>query len=204
MCGSARSRRGLVFGVCCGGLGGRWVRDPGGVDAKSTRSGRSARIRSTSKRGQAEDADGCGRASSKAESGWRGRGRRDRASRPSSVAAGGEAKGAVCRLWPSVSRAASASRTRMPCRRGAARWLRRRRRRCVRRRCRGGIDWNGGVEVSGRRLGVDALVGGWLGEVDGIGGGGGDTLGADLGELAQDPGKRGRQGTPGGSWDTRG
>ena len=58
----------------------------------------------------------------------------------------------------------------------------------------GGIDWDGGVEVRGGGIGVDALVGGRLGEVDGIGGGGGDTLGADLGELAQDPGKRGRQG----------
>ena len=58
----------------------------------------------------------------------------------------------------------------------------------------GGIDWDGGVEVRGDGIGVDALVGGRLGEVDGIGGGGGDTLGSDLGELAQNAGKRVGQG----------
>ena len=41
---------------------------------------------------------------------------------------------------------------------------------------------------------VDALVGGGLGEVDGVGGGGGDTLSADQGELAQHAGERAGQG----------
>jgi hypothetical protein len=58
----------------------------------------------------------------------------------------------------------------------------------------GGIDWDGGVEVGRGRLDVDALVGGRLGEVNGIGGGSGDTLGADQCKLAQDAGKRGGKG----------
>ena len=70
-----------------------------------------------------------------------------------------------------------------------------------------------GIRISaGRRVasaagavGVDALVGGGLGEVDGVGGGGGDATAADDGELAHyDAGEGARGGTPGGSWGTRG
>jgi hypothetical protein len=63
----------------------------------------------------------------------------------------------------------------------------------------GGVE--GGVgERAGRDAGrggfgddVDALVGGRLGEVNGIGRGGGDALLADHGELAHDSGERGGQ-----------
>jgi hypothetical protein len=61
----------------------------------------------------------------------------------------------------------------------------------------GFVGGSGGEVDLGRRGGVesgvdvDALIGGRLGEVDGIGGGGGDAFAADQGELAEHSDERG-------------
>ena len=151
--------------------------------------GRSARIRQRRSGGRSRGCGRCGGAASR-RPGWPRRARRFGVG---VVLVGGwsRGRGCVAGSGPRGSRAASASRTRRPCRRAAARWPRRRRPRGGRRGYRRGIDWDGGVDLSGGSIHVNALVDRGLGRVDRVGGGRGDPLAADRGELAQHAGERG-------------